>query len=270
MYNSKRAIEIFNEEYPRGVDLVYVDYRDQLTEEQCQKIIETGNLYDAEESSMDWIADCQWDTMREIIKELAKHEELSDFEDDMVDDDSLRDAIYEADTSNVIKDLLRNTGKVAMYYELDYYSEYGLSEDSLKKEIKSIAKHLKIDAKEHYTTLKELVENATYGGNLCVYWYGDLEDIIHDNEEDFKFISFSSPLHLCIMDRFNGSGHDVTLKAPITAEFNRKNLCMDKAKGQGYSYGYDVCGLYMPSYEDSPTLRNKVEKGVKIVKLEKK
>lgn len=271
MYNSKRAIELFHEEYPRGVDLVYVDYRDELTNEQCQKIVETGDIYAPEEDMWDWVNDCQYDSAIEIIKTLAKeYEELEDFYDDMVDDEDLKSAIYEADTSNFVKDLLRNTRNKAMYYKLDYYSDYDLTEESLEEEIKGIANHLGVDAQEHRESLKELVENATYGGNLCIYWYGDIKDVTKEEEEEPKFISFDNPVRLCIMDRFNGSGHDVKLKAPITAEFRRENLHMDDVKGCGYSYGYDVCGLYMPAYEDSPRFSNEVEDETKIVKLEKK
>lgn len=264
-YDSKKAIEAVTKEYPRGVDLVYIDYRDELDNEQCQEVIRNG--YSEILDNADWMADTQWESVSDIIRELAKNEEFEDFEDEMREDDSLREAIYDLDTSDPMKSLLHNTRKKAMFYELDYYVDSTNTEAEAIAQAKAIAKRCKLDYKKWGSELRSLVNEAYYGGNLCIYWYGDVDDLLPVEDPDFKYIRFEW-FELCIMDRANGSGYNVTIKETIEIQLKRSNLWLDEEAG-GYSYGYDVCGLYMPAFENAPRLGNKLKECKRAIRMVK-
>jgi hypothetical protein len=57
---------------------------------------------------------------------------------------------------------------------------------------------------------------------------------------------FSDP-RVCVMDRFNGSGHDVELEGfKVKVKFDRNKVKVDDAEW-GYSYVHKVCGMSVPS-----------------------
>lgn len=260
-YDSTKAIAAYKEEWPKGQDMVYIDYRDDLTDKQAQEIIQIGYSEDLENGS--WIWESQEDSYRQILPEIAR---LTGFrEEDLRNDDSLRDEIISNDTSNPMKDLLRNTSRKAMFYDLEFDDEG----DNVDERSKQIAKVLKISYKKYQKELTELTANAFYGGRLCFYWYGDIEDLLPVENPDFKYIRIEDP-EICIMDRMNGSGHSVKFQGlRIEADLKRKNIWLDK-EAPGYSYGYDVCGLSMDAMENQVRLGMKtISKKEGYVKLEK-
>lgn len=84
-------------------DLVYIDYRDGLTEEQVEELIH-GEF----PSSLDeWISEAQWDSAWEIAGELL--EQNPGLSQDQAD---LAMEIVEIDTSDPYKDLANATGRM--------------------------------------------------------------------------------------------------------------------------------------------------------------
>lgn len=235
-------------EYPNGIDLIYVDYRDSFDEnlKPLQGAIQANDLYLAMgDDPIEW---GEYEAIDYILKEHFTEEELNYWrENDEIQE--LYDFLQENDTSNPAKDLLKNTGKQMFFYDLNCYIEandYSETEKDAKRKIAKIAKKLKIDPLKYKEELTELVANAYYGGNLCILFYTDPAYFFTDDGKE-NMLWLTDP-HVCIMDRTGGSGHDVQLKTEIKLPFNRKNLFLDKATA-GYSYAYDVCGLYCPAYE---------------------
>ncbi|KAA4016976.1 hypothetical protein F3D60_31525, partial [Bacteroides ovatus] len=90
--------------------------------------------------------------------------------------------------------------------------------------------------------IEELVENATYGGELRIYFNAMFDRLISkDPENDFKSIRFHGNVVVAIADSRNGSGHHVRIPLDITFPFRRENLFVDSQVH--YSYANEVCGM---------------------------
>ena len=90
--------------------------------------------------------------------------------------------------------------------------------------------------------IEELVENATYGGELRIYFNAMFDRLISkDRENDFKSIRFHENVVVAIADSRNGSGHHVRIPLDITFPFRRENLFVDSQVH--YSYANEVCGM---------------------------
>lgn len=82
-------------------DLVYVDYRDQLMDDQLEQMIH------GEWPDDDWASESRWISANELADQLISDGEFTDDErDDLVE------AIQELDTSDPFAQLARNTGLV--------------------------------------------------------------------------------------------------------------------------------------------------------------
>lgn len=95
-------------------ELIYVDYRDSFDEnlDVAQQIIETGYA----EKVWDWYNDSEWDSTREILKEIQEEFELSDeFLEEH--EDKLRDLIHETCSNDPVPQLCQNTGKLPIRLE---------------------------------------------------------------------------------------------------------------------------------------------------------
>lgn len=77
----------------------------------------------------------------------------------------------------------------------------------------------------------EIVENATYGGRLCVLYYADIQELAkaveylvkahHDvpaNDKARVRLTFTDPT-LLVRDWINGSGHEHSVKGQVVVEF---------------------------------------------------
>ena len=91
------------EDHIKHHDLYYVDYRDELDEENLQKIIDTGSI------DMDLYIDLEYEyeSYIEIYKNIAKEFDLSD---DFLEEheEELRDIIYNKCSNDPLPDLIKN------------------------------------------------------------------------------------------------------------------------------------------------------------------
>ncbi len=260
-------------EYPKGVDLVYIDYSDSFdsNDKAMEQVAQTGFIDDFE---MDWINDNQWETIKELKKQLFNEEEQRQIEEDEDLRCAVNDTFYEIDTSDPIKDLMKHTHRRYYYYDLDLEIEDSTYNDGFwdhQKEkwdtvnAKRIAKKLRISYKKHKKDLLSLVNNAGYGGRLTILFVADPMDFY--GEIKAKYIKFKDNYEICIMDRGNGSGNNETLNIKeLIFEFKRENLHDDEGD-TGYSYSGDVCGL---SKGDTATFQftNNIKKSDKIIKIQ--
>ena len=211
-------------------DLVYVDYRDQFSEKQLAEIVATGFCDSLDDNG--WMGDQQWDSVHQIVDETFKDVDISDIED------ALREEIWERDRSDVVKDLLRNTSEPVMYYDLDVEID-GYTEDLVKR-AKQVAKALKLNYKNHEGKFKTLVANASYGGKLVLMYRGDV-DLFYGEKDKPKYVVICNP-EVCIMDRWNGSGHSMDGFGDFKVRFDRTRFKLDE-EAPGYSFAGDVCGM---------------------------
>ena len=237
-----RTLEEIKALVPDKVSLYYVDMNDSLDGqlELVQKVIHEDTDEELYDKLHDWYDESVSANVSNEVEELGlSEEELEEY------DDYLRDLIYDRDDSTPIEDLIRNTGKQVFFYDTAYEMEansWGWDEKKVydvRKEIKKVLSiKLKDDTWDEYIDM--MIRQASYGGQLVVYFYDDLNDYLNIDEK-INSISFSNPC-IAIIDTCNGSGDHCELSGlELKLPFDRRNLFLDKTIK--YSYTYDVCGM---------------------------
>lgn len=108
---------------PGYVSLYWVDYRDDLSGymSAVQKAISSGEYYPITEELDDMFdpVSAEMEYVKETERRMSaggiSNEEIESVEDDLIE------WIRENDESNPIKDLIRNTGKITVFYSLGRY-----------------------------------------------------------------------------------------------------------------------------------------------------
>ena len=112
---------------PEYVCLYYVDYNSNLNNETktLQSCLTQNSLFPLSESVFDW-----WDYPEEHyldeIKEKMRKDGVEHLFDEHLDD--IRDWLYDNDKSTPVEDLLRNTGRIACFYDLGVELDCGWHE----------------------------------------------------------------------------------------------------------------------------------------------
>ena len=231
-------------------DLCYVDYRDQLEDfKLIEKVVRDGNTLALEE--LNWWWEQEADSVYAILKELGEiHSNIPE-----EDKERIEEWIYDHNISEPVKDLLRHTPSLYFYYSLGIYDsgmvlEGGENDDT---RIKAILKRLGRYNEETKKVVGTVVANSSYGGEVVIVFEDDVEDMLKEG----GVIEFGEKAELCIMDRFNGSGHSHSLGFPLICAFDRRNLHCDRG-ASGYSYTHNVCGL-VEGFMDGGIIRTKRE-----------
>jgi hypothetical protein len=237
------AIAWLKKTYPRGVELVYIDYRDSIEdagqrEALLQKPDEAWEIINADS----WVYDSEAQSIDYILREYQEEGTVGFFEISEEVQEAMQEWLQSHNTSNVVKDLLKNTSNEYMYYDtglsfesLDYIDN---KEKEVEKRAKIIAKKLRVDYAKHGARLRLMVGQAWYGGQVVILFENSISNFL----EDAKFIKFSGNAEVCLMDRGGGSGDSVKLNEKMVFEFQRENIHTDKGDN-GYSFAYDTCGL---------------------------
>lgn len=236
-------------------ELVYIDYSDKLDSNSIEDLLQGGE--DAQdhwyEKNMDWICDAEEDSIRRIMEEMENDYEFPFSEETS---EALRYEIQSHNVSNTLKDLLKNTGSQYFYYDLGLSFEdlcgSSTQEKDAVRDMKRIAKFLKLNYEENKKELAELVTNSC-GGELCILFEDRPADLVNAMEAKKQVLEWDK-FELCIMNRGEGSGHNVTIRKNIAVKYIPENMHSDKGAG-GYSYSYDVCGL-SGGFTDAPKIRS--------------
>lgn len=240
--------EVWREYMPDYVGLYYVDYRSDLDGhmELVQQCVKSNSLDALHEEVLNW-----WDFPEESylddIEEAMKADGLlEEFERDR---DAIVDWLYENDKSDPVSDLLRNTKDIVFFYSLgveldgwhdDWCGSYrGESESMSAYKIRKALKLKKGGPGDE--AINEMIQNASYGGELRLYFNASVEDLVTNADKDFQSISFKGQCHVAIANSNNGSGYDTVLDIDISLPFDRANLFIDECVK--YSYSFDVCGM---------------------------
>jgi hypothetical protein len=254
MERSKITWEQVKELLPARVSLYHVDYNDSLDDhaDLLQECIQgtPDKLY---EKIDEWYQDSPFYAFeyydKDIKSDIKRAFDVgSDEAEEIFEEyrEEIRDELYNRDDSDVYKDLLRNTKSFAMFYDTGYEvsdGSWSWGERTMKQVVKEIKKTLGIKIKDN-TWDKEIdmmVRQASYGGQLVVYFYDSVDDFI-GVEEDKNMIRLYNA-HVAIIDTSGGSGDNCYLGGvEIVLPFDKSNLYICKAVK--YSYTHDVCGMY--------------------------
>jgi hypothetical protein len=159
-------------------------------------------------------------------------------------EDSIRDVLYKRNGSSPVNDLLKNTREFSLFID----TGLEIAGDSwrwTKSEetgwLKKIKRKLKINTSQWDEEIRSMLQNASYGGQLGVYFYDGVDSLITDSETDWESISFTNPV-IAIINTGNGSGGDACLKGhAFSMPFVRENLFIDRYFK--YNYVSAVCGM---------------------------
>lgn len=216
---------------PGYVSLYWVDYRDDLRDHMgiVQKAISSGEYYpiteeldemfDPVSAEMEYVKE----TERLMSADGISNEEIESVEDDLIE------WIQENDESTPIKDLIRNTGKITVFYSLGRYLDS--DEDTIYAELIKIG----VDEKNART----IAENAFDGGDLRIYFSANIDELI---EAKGKYIVFDGEFSVGVINYHVGSGwyEDVVLDN-LKLEFKRENLIVSREEKWGLE---EVFGMY--------------------------
>jgi hypothetical protein len=270
------------------VSLRFVSYDDRLTEVQMGMIL-SGQWTDAENDVDENFADNAYEEAVTIARtEIDEAVEAGTFDRewddlDLDEQDAARHAVEERDDSDPVKDLLRNTPDQLMRTSLGQPAErlseprwasgHRMDDGGFTARHDAVAALLKdtgmnVDAPEVREAIEELINEGPYdwheGVDLDLIWYGALEDAVptprgeSPETEGSKVLEFATP-HVLLIDRMNGSGHEVTIPAPLKRTLTRVGYDDVEAPqtGRAYldsgagGYGWDsIAGVYKPAYED--------------------
>ncbi|MBP6238821.1 MAG: hypothetical protein KA270_17405 [Saprospiraceae bacterium] len=254
---------------PKNTDLIYIDYRGSFDEchQEIQDSIQSGN-WEAIDNAIDF-NDSQWEGIKYVIKELRSDLEDHWSEDQVEEalekyDDQIRNYCYEKDTSNPIKDLCRNTGDMVMFYDTGYEVEgesWSWGKAKLRLERYLLKKHLGIVNTTMYDQrIEEMLENASYGGQLVVYFHGDIQNLIFE-KGTYNTVRFKNA-HIAIINTYNGSGYNTELnKSEFSLPFDAERIFVEKTIK--YNYTYSVCGMSSDWCSDTIVSFSKVEGEIK-------
>jgi hypothetical protein len=234
---------------PKTVSLCYVDYDDNLNthtslQQQCLSKNSLDNLYEKES---DWFCDQRVNSIEEKMESIQSCMEkdgvLQEYHDNQK---NIRELLYDRDNSDTIKDLIKNTRNEIMFYSTgveinDIYGTGSNYSKLLKQEIAKIKKNLGIKGEQFYNEIKELIENAGYGGELRIYFNERFDTFITDTDKDFESVRFHGNVNIAIADSINGSGDCIVLPIDIILPFKRENIFIDHEVK--YSFAHDVCGM---------------------------
>lgn len=269
---------------PNYVQLYYVDYDDNLNEhkELLQDCVQNNSIDKLSEVVFDWYDYPEGWYMDEIEGKMEA-DGLSDEFDKHHDE--IQECLWERDQSSLEEDLLRNTSKQTFFYSLGIDVD-GLWTDKFipdearakasKQSAKRICQVLGIKDKATKERIQDVCENASYGGELRIYFEMDVEDAFSDGlwegSRDWQTIQFSGHYAVAVWDNIQGAG-DFTLdvKLDVQYPFIRENLNISEA---AESYNIEsACGLcsdWLSGYSVPKFSFDKTEsKDVKVSKIER-
>lgn len=225
--NVKEAIAWLEKEHPRGVELVYIDYRDHFEPETLQKVLKEEDFdLDPDDGS--------YESVQEILKNYREDIEADELSDEV--EEAMSEWLYDHNESNPIKDLLRNTGYELFYIETSDYAE---NLDDKKQEKEIIKKYAKTPAEKK--EIEYVLHNQFYNAPISFYFYASplsVYNAIYNSTE--KYITVKGT-YFSTIDRVQGSnwlGNNGIFNLTILREDFIKNIYLDKAKGNGYSWDH--------------------------------
>ena len=261
---------------PNKTYLYYVDRNDSLDgyEKQIQDCIHNQSYEYLDEVLNDAYSEQEWDNTKRYFKEFKSDLISKGFKKKKVKKfckkykDFIEDKIRENSSGDIIEDLMRNTSKMICHYDTGYEMDsnsWSWNSKRINQELRDIKKFLKIKNKDYDDRIKTMICQASYGGNLLIYFELDeLDKFIRT--EDFNSVKFKNA-HIGIIDHHGGSGDITELNGhEFTIDYNPKNLFLEKTIK--YNWTYAIAGMVRNWCEDTIVEFSKRKQRLKIVESE--
>lgn len=249
----RQAIEMLDAK----TQLVYVDYRDKLMDDQVAKLGTWDGVMEVE----DQITDVFWEQEVASVEEYAERAvkeagfEASDFEllkdDDGIAWERLRDAIRERDESNVLKELADNSDPVLLRItcigEDDGWSFVDVTAADVLTKLgvptPQWTEH-NVEAIDYALANHSPEYSVTLGFWIVSIRPSAMYELLL---ADAKYVDITGP-HLYLGNPFVGSGFITEKPLQLTVRVAREDLVTDKA-AFGYAVAEVYGGLYASEYE---------------------
>lgn len=172
-------------------ELVEASYDDSLDDQldkvqeaiQAQDIAVLDDCIDeywkmeAEDYSIEYIMD---ELKSDILKEweFEDEDELDSWLEDH--EDEIRQAIYERDNSDPIKDMMRHTDEPVCFYDtgVELGETWNYDKQELANAMQLIKSALAIEGDKYDEEIFSLLANASYGGRLVVYFRDSIKNLL--------------------------------------------------------------------------------------------
>jgi hypothetical protein len=234
----------------KSYDLVYVDYRDQLTDSQVSKLARGEEWVD---ESWEWEADNRFESAEQIIDELARpivgkwSEEADDADLDFVLDafkygdewDRVRFEIEERDTGGWVDQLVRQTPSVLLRISaIDEDHGYAFQDVKPRRVLKDLG--LRATRENVKTVSDVLAECSPEYSVLLGYWIvgADVSDLYELPISTRAEVEIVNP-YLYLGNPFMGSGFISERPLQGTVRVKREDLRTDED-----AFGYSVDQVY--------------------------
>ena len=235
----------------------YWDYNEVLCVEYIETILGDDGLYEFENEVMDYNLDYVDGLKSDAIKEYIstfREELVSELGEEVVDNDEFKDDFEEFFSDDIsinlnVEDLIRQHGSEIFFYNTGLEIEEPRYDEGIKTSIDKIKKMLSINNGEFDKRLYELIENASYGGDLVIYFKSDITNMLEMKESEMKSIKFSGDVSIAIIDTNGGSGFDTVIQHEFVLPYNFENIFFEKSIK--YNYTYAVCGMVSDWCEDT-------------------
>lgn len=224
------------------VELTWLEPGSQLTDKQVQQLLDggdgPGDVYDQLDEQ--WLADDRYDAARRLIREAVDDDALFallDAEPELFDE--VRLAAQDADMSDPVGALLRNTGSRLLLIPLDYTVPDYTSRDDPDELIDQISAVVGVDPLANREVVAEALADAFYGGRLTLIVYADVADAV-----GAAHVRITDPW-LLIHDRVHGSGADFQLSGVVDLPLEDGNVRLDSQTRHGWD---DIAAVAPSAY----------------------
>lgn len=237
---------------PKKVTLHFVDRNDSLDDhtKTIQKCITKGSLDELYQQIDEWYIDDYYGfelVADELKSDIETAFDLDEYDAELVHDkyeDEISTAIYERDDSDVVKDLFRNTSDYVFFYDTGHYVEcdYPCSAEEYIEQLEQIKDIIKLCSNDYDELILQMMYQASYAGNLVIYFRANGFDVLKSIEDGCNVIHFSGEVNIAIPNHSQGAGDHTSFKHSFSLPFSKDNLFL--CKEVKYSYTYEVCGMY--------------------------
>lgn len=256
-------------------ELVYVDYRDQLTDSQLAALVR-GDMETVWEETSEWESDQQWTSAYDIADEMAKdildrwEREADDIDPDEDWDDvaesidtlrndwpssderqSVLESIMERDNSDWLTQLAAHTSGVLLRIRLgedDFDAEWNADPEPDPAELVNL---VGVDpSPENVAAAQSIIDNAQTYGTVYLLATVNPSDLLNiDRETDS--LTFTDP-HILLSNAYAGNGHEEQMTGEVTVP--AADLRTDK-DAFGYSWN-EIAGVYTSAYATEMRVRH--------------
>ncbi|MBM4707898.1 hypothetical protein GS982_01520 [Rhodococcus hoagii] len=244
-------------------ELVFVDYRDQLTDEGLAAYLHSLKP-DARDVDWDkimdgeWEADSRWNGVQYELDQFFDAQERSDLEDVFPDlFEEIQDVIRDSDSSNPLKELLSNTHSKLYQIDIKGVDLDGVEVDD-DRELLEALQQLGFEAdtadlEHNMDQLRDMLSNqGDYMRDMRLVVYLDTDEATGLQE----FGGTVKDPYVAAVDALHGACFETRIKGVFTV---KPGLVMLDSQ-LGYGSIDKICGVHGPAFDVEVTI-NKPKKG---------